>query len=258
LINQAFFCNSFRFRTISLRQQRHTDNSAGLPSHFVARMRRGTGLIRTLAGEELHLTAGDAFFLPMGLCYHSYWTPDESGVVEWDSFGFCFVPSPDELRYDMQRFSLSPETSRLFDSLAAQKETSSLSVGLLYLLLHEISPLLSSGGGAPQAALLARAVHYMTDHPDFKVGEVARHCGMSESGFYAFFRKRAGCTPVEMKHQIKLQRAMEWLSTTDLSVEEISERLGFCSAAYFRKVMKRACGKSPMELRREQYKKEGI
>lgn len=257
-MDHTLFVNSFRNRTLCFRQCRHTDNSAGIACHFIGYMRRGSGVIRTLAGEELRVEAGDAFYLPMGLCYHSYWTPDVSGAVEWNSFGFVYIPTQGEGQRTMQRITLSTEGLALVERLAAQPRVSPLSVGLLYLLLDEIWPQLHTENGDGHAALLARAVHYMRDHLLCKIGDVARYCGMSESGFYAFFRERAGCTPVDMKNRLKVERAIELLTATDRSVEEISAQLGFCSAAYFRKVIKAKTGKSPTELRREQYKNEGV
>ena len=93
----------------------------------------------------------------------------------------------------------------------------------------------------------------MALHPDFKVGDLARHCSMSESGLYAFFREYAGTTPIDMKHRMKVEQAIGLLATTDLSIEEISDRLKFSSAAYFRKIVKEQTGKTPSALRREYY-----
>ena len=88
------FCKTFTFRTIRLESFHHTDNSAGISCHFVARMNSGSGIIRALSGEELHLRAGDIFYLPKGLQYHSYWTIDETGdrSVSWESYGFTYYP----------------------------------------------------------------------------------------------------------------------------------------------------------------------
>ena len=74
---------------------------------------------------------------------------------------------------------------------------------------------------------------------------------MSESGIYAFFKSYGGTTPIEVKNRILINRAVDLLTTTDLSVEEICSRVGFCNAAYFRKQLRRVTGKTPHEIRRE-------
>ena len=81
---------------------------------------------------------------------------------------------------------------------------------------------------------------------------------MSESGLYAFFRNYAGSTPINLKNKIKTENAVALLESTDLSVEEISQRTGFCSAEYFRKITKQKTGKTPTEIRRERDPKIGL
>ena len=82
------------------------------------------------------------------------------------------------------------------------------------------------------------------------VPALARHCHMSESGLYAAFREIKGCTPIEMWHRVQSERAVELLLSTDLSIEEICAKLGFCSASYFRKVLRVTTGKTPREIRK--------
>ena len=83
------------------------------------------------------------------------------------------------------------------------------------------------------------------------MSELARHCNMSESGIYAFFKKHMQDTPIGVKNRIKARRAVTMLETTNLSVEEISESLGFSSSAYFRKKIKEITGKTPQKIRKE-------
>ena len=55
---------------------------------------------------------------------------------------------------------------------------------------------------------------------------------------------------MEEKHRIQIELATSLLEATDLSVEEISDRLGFSSPAYFRAVLRKNGGKSPRDIRR--------
>ena len=86
---------------------------------------------------------------------------------------------------------------------------------------------------------------------DFLVSDLARAMRMSESGLFTFIREYGKTTPISLKNRIRTEKAIQLLTTTDLSVEEISSRLGFCSAVYFRKVFRKETGKTPTELRRE-------
>ena len=54
-----------------------------------------------------------------------------------------------------------------------------------------------------------------------------------------------------MKQEILCEKAVQLLTTTDLSVEEISNRLLFSSSSYFRKIFKKYTGKTPRQIRKD-------
>lgn len=247
------FYNSFLFRRISKKRGHHTDNSKGITTHFLARLLRGSARIVTLQREELYLRAGDVFYLPKGLCYHSYWYCDgaNDGCVEWDTLAFMVFPSEYERHYAMQRVESDGEIDALFDAIAEEPAVSARSVGNFYLLFDLALQKMTKESSDPRSATLTRALRYIEAHTDFSVPELARHCNMSESGLYAMFQRYAQATPIEVRNKMLSDRAVTLLQTTNLSVEEIAERLGFCNAAYFRKVVKACTGKTPTAHRRE-------
>lgn len=252
-MERTLFYKTFSFRTIRVSSFRHTDNSKGIPCHFIARMQCGSGIIRALSGEELHLSAGDIFYLPMGLKYHSYWKTDETGerVVSWESYGFTHLPIPDETRYAMQIIHPSAEACELLDRLEEDQTVSPASVGYLYLFLSKVIPDLRVAESDPKAALLQRAFDYIQSHESFAVPELARACGISESGIYSLFREYAQSTPIEIKHRQIAERAALMLTTTDMTVETIASALGLCSSAYLRRILKKQTGQTPMQIRKE-------
>jgi AraC-like DNA-binding protein len=254
------FYNSFAFRVFSRNRSHHTDNSAGIDCHFIARMRRGTCKIVTLDGEELHLEAGDVFYLPLGLRYHSYWMPNGANTptVEWESYRFDFFPCKSGKNYVMQKLHPNTDAMRFWDMIDPSLGVNTSSVGLLYAFLGEVFPTMKQTESDPQKELFSKAKHYIHQNPQFKVPELARHCGMSESGLYAFFRSYANTSPIELKNSIQVQKAVSLLGSTDLSVEEISDRVGFRSVAYFRKILRARTGKTPSEIRHEEFCKYGL
>jgi len=252
-MERILFYNTFLFRTILMKSFHHTDNAKGIPNHFVARMRRGSGVIRTLTGEELSLRAGDVFYLPMGLQYHSYWSVDEAedAAVCWESYGFVHLPVHSEVRYAMQKISPSAEAIRWLDLLCKDQTVSPATVGYLYLFLAEVIPSLRVAQADPREALLKTALDHIQQNESFTVPQLARACGISESGLYALFRTYAHTTPIEIKHRLVAKRAVAMLTTTDLSVEAIASTLGLCSSAYLRRILKSQTGQTPSQIRRE-------
>ena len=83
------------------------------------------------------------------------------------------------------------------------------------------------------------------------VPELARACGISESGLYAFLRSYANTTPVAIKHRLIAERAVAMLTTTDPAVEAIASSLGLCSSAYLRRIRKRQTGRTPSQIRKD-------
>lgn len=246
------FCKSFSFRLLQKKYSSHTDNSAGISCHFIARMRKGSARFVTLSGNVMNFECGDIFYLPIGLRYHSYWTPDVyEKAVEWESYGFRNFPLLSSAQYEIQQLHPDDEAVGYLDGLYRNCSVSPESVGLLYLFLGKVLPSMQETDQNPKANLLLKAEQYIREHPDFHVKEVAQFCGISESGLYALFRNHANITPIDMKNKLLTEQAVQLLSSTDLSVEEISDQLHFCSSAYFRKIIKEQTGKTPTELRRE-------
>ena len=142
------------------------------------------------------------------------------------------------------RFALSP--------LHAAHNVASCNVdhGRLFEFFGAQIPKMKLAHFDSKAALLAKAKEYMASCKNFRVAELARHLGMSETSVYGFFRN-LGTTPINVKNEILLEEAKRLLCQTDLSVEQICGRVGFSSVAYFRKIVKESTGKNPLQLRRE-------
>ena len=245
------FYNSFQFNLHRRTCSSHTDNTCGIPFHYLARMVRGSARIVSLSGEVIEVGAGEVFYLPMGLRYQSYWSADDGGEIEWESYGFKMLPTASEARYSMQKIDSQAEDLAILDELSKNIRVSPSSVGLLYLFLGRSLEKMRKDRADPKAATWERAVSYISAHPDFQVRELAIYCNMSESGIYSFFKSYGKTTPIELKNRILIKRAVDLLTTTDLTVEEICSRIGFCNAAYFRKQLRRVTGKTPQQLRRE-------
>lgn len=252
-MNNISFYNSFTFKRYSYSGYRHTDNLGGITTHYVGQMLSGKVRFVSDSREELVLRAGDYFYLPRNMRYHSYWygDPEADNRIEWFSFGFEHFPSESDTRYKAQRLFPSEQGEAAFGQIAKTMTVTAQTVGWLYVFLGELLGGMELTEGAVTDALMTRAMRYISEHPDMKVPELAKHCGMSESGLYAFFKKKVGATPIDVKNRMKADEAVVLLESTGLSVEQISERLGFSTSAYFRKVIKEQTGKTPMRIRKE-------
>ncbi|MDQ8201426.1 helix-turn-helix domain-containing protein [Pelagicoccus sp. SDUM812003] len=83
----------------------------------------------------------------------------------------------------------------------------------------------------------------------FSLSELAKLAHLSPNHFGALFLKRFQSTPIDYFNRLKIQRACELLTTTQLSVAEVGEALGFSDPFYFSRLFKKVMGKSPRAYR---------
>ncbi len=84
---------------------------------------------------------------------------------------------------------------------------------------------------------------------DWKLEELVRTAHMSRSNLMRIFRKATGQTPIEYLIRLRINKAMELLSNTDLTITEIAMETGFNDSNYFTRQFKRVIGKSPSNYR---------
>lgn len=72
---------------------------------------------------------------------------------------------------------------------------------------------------------------------------------MSRSNLMRVFRKATGQTPIEYLLRLRIQKSMELLRTTSLSITEIAFEVGFHDGNYFTRQFRRALGETPRSYR---------
>ena len=242
----AQFFKSFRFNLYERKRSyaRYVENC---PYHYFRRIVSGS--VRIVSGKtDLHLKKGDYFFLPKGLKFRAYWTP-ENGIVKFYSFGFSLIPLEAAPDLQLQKLNCTPEEIALFRELEESPQINPTSVGMLYRFLGAVLPKMAVFQKSKVDRQLDAALAFMQANHSYTIADVARHCGISECSLFLKFRKHLGKTPVEIRHQILSEEAVNLLISTDLSVEEISSRLGFSSSSYFRKILKKTNGQTPTQIR---------
>jgi len=85
----------------------------------------------------------------------------------------------------------------------------------------------------------------------FTLDELAQIFHMHPIYMHRKFKKDIGVTPANYLKQIRISRAKAYLLTTDLSIDDISERCGFCNCSYFIKVFKGQVARTPYQFRNE-------
>ena len=94
---------------------------------------------------------------------------------------------------------------------------------------------------------LEKVISLMYDNynKSIDIKEYAALCYVGEDHFIRVFKAYTGLTPYTYQLKIRIDRAVEMLENTAISVGECAEVVGFGDNAYFSKVFKRFTGHSP-------------
>lgn len=245
-MNDAQFYNGFVFRKFEYNKYYTSDSTKkGAPRHFFAKLLSGKAKLQC-ERFTVELSAGDVFYIPYGMLYRSHWYPDSNSVCFY-SLGFSHLPST--VDYKMQKIEGAGE---IFDSIFSDIELSVQNIANLYLFFAKVKDRMVSRCNKVQNVVVTRAVDYMRANPSAHAADIANYMGISESGLYGLFKSQLDKSPLNIRLDILTEKATELLVTTDLPIEEISERLGFSSSSYFRKVLFKTTGKTPSAIRKQE------
>lgn len=226
----------------------------GAPFTYLYYIVSGSALIETEAGT-LTLEAGTWYLLPSGCSFryrcdekmdHVYFHLTLSGVEQLDLLGQCRRP----LRLG---FEGVPEL--VFDCLHGKSDVlSALSVKnfVSRVLLSGLTEHAITLRPRTLSPVILAAVAYINDNLSarLKTTDVAEHCFVSKSTLTKHFQRELSVPVQTYLYDILLSEASRILLKENLSVLEVSERLGFSDQFYFARRFKAKYGVPP-----NQYKK---
>ncbi|WP_309090642.1 AraC family transcriptional regulator [Domibacillus sp.] len=114
----------------------------------------------------------------------------------------------------------------------------------------------AKGLDQPKASMpddIRTALQFMASHYDqpLSLDEIAYHAGLSKYYFTNKFHKYMNTTPIQHLAKVRMQKAMELLTTTNKTIQEIALQTGYDNANYFSKVFKKMIGMSADSFRRD-------
>jgi len=92
---------------------------------------------------------------------------------------------------------------------------------------------------------------YIEYHVEDKIGiaDLARHLGYSEYYLSRLFKKEMGHSINDAIKRTKITRAQSLLVTSGDSIQDIADRLNFCSRSFFADTFKKVTGETPADYR---------
>ena len=127
-------------------------------------------------------------------------------------------------------------------------------------MLRKLCDFLLSGAESPgetaekEADEIDQVVRYMQEHfsdPEISMTAIADSFELSTTRFSLSFKEKKGMPPLEYLTLLRVERAKELLSQTDLTIRDISAQVGYYDSGSFIRRFKQVTGVTPLQYRRE-------
>lgn len=241
-----------------------TERGRVLDEYQMLYLVEGEGVFSSEHVKDVHIKAGDIFLLfpgewhtyhPLpGVFWKSYWIGyNGRNMDERMQYHFLSLDKP------VYHVGFSCDIVYLYNSaIKAAKEEAAYSqqilAGIVNNLLGHMYALernmeLNRRGGYVDMINKARLRIREGVESKITVQEIAAELGSSYSNFRKLFKEYTGMSPALYQQELRLQRAKELLSSTDMSIKEIAYRLNFDSPDYFSSKFKVKIGCKPSEYR---------
>ncbi len=148
----------------------------------------------------------------------------------------------------------------------AQVLPETLQVGAVLSEIHSVQDISRIAGGIITRALECRdrnsplrhsatvrkACQYIEANyhkPEMMLRDVAEHVALSNNHFCTVFSQEMGITFIEYLTQLRMEKATEFLKSSELTSSEIAEKIGYNDTHYFRYLFKKHTGMNPRDYR---------
>ncbi|MBW7454356.1 AraC family transcriptional regulator [Paenibacillus sepulcri] len=234
-----------------------------LPCTMMSYHKKGEARL-SVNGSTYNIVPGTVVYIPPNVRHDHYKTSHEETVFLWWHFNYEIANIVDVLKLfqiphtfklrDSDRFEnvfrqfrdLTDHSGILPSTILKQAKA----MELLYLLLDNAV----SGDEVfadPPAVNFLGILAKIVQHPERPISlqQLADELHMHPTYICNRFKELFGKSPIQAQKELKIQKAQTLLQTTELSVTEISQMLGFSEIQNFSRLFKTYIHVSPLEYR---------
>jgi AraC-like DNA-binding protein len=234
-----------------------------LNGYYLVFISKGKGVFESALSPSTEIPAGTCFFLYPGV-WHRYKPDPRSGWEEyWIGFkgrypddlmnNGLFSPSRPVVSPGCNDSLLTPIKKILEEVRSGAPGYHQVISGITLQILGLVHALCARTGAVQDedAEVIEKAKFYFRENLEspLDLKELMRQLPMSYSKFRKLFKEVTGEAPHQYHLNLRLDKARELLSTTNLNVTEVAYNLGFDSVFYFSKLFKVKNGVSPKSYR---------
>lgn len=236
----------------------YAERPEGIDQHIIIYCTDGSGWLE-LDGKVITLSASQFIAIPAWTA-HRY-AADK--LKPWTIYWLHFKGDASDFVVDLilknsedykPHLSFDDHRVKLFDEIYRHLEKGYSEDTLRYVNMifsHFLSSLIYenkfSRAEQSEDDLLAKIIRYMQSkiNSTLKLNELASCVNLSQSHFSAIFKAKTGHSPIEYFNQLKIQKACQYLSFTNMPVKEIALNLGIADQYYFSRMFTRMMEVSP-------------
>ena len=217
-----------------------------------------------LNGKEIFVPKNSFFLYPQGMPQHYRCLPQRGFVNDWMHFLFEGDEEADFLRLGIPYAQPVPLLHTEFytfcikciaDEYSSKRLHSADSIHHYFrLICNKVSERISEEqnlGGSSRHEMLLTVRNQMFANPfwEWSVDRASHQTLMSRSAFQHHYKAQFGVTFIQDLIAARVEYAQMLLSTTDLSVHDISVQCGYQNYEHFARQFKAQCGISPGAFR---------
>ncbi len=208
-------------------------------------------------GEVFVAKSGDLVYTPEGSEYSAWISDFESEKSHTVGINFLLTDGRGEravLSDKIRIFHIGEATE--LSSLIYRAEVGEHGRTALEsrIILLEILSKLTSEEHKKDSSIVSTAIGYLAEHIDEcpSVTRLAERCGVSEVYLRRKFKEKMGLSPAKYRNELRLNKAKDYLKFGDITVQEISDTLGYATVSHFIKEFKDKHGISPLQYRKSE------
>ncbi len=242
----------------------HSCGPATFNHYLLHYILEGKGTLTLGTDQHYQLKAGQAFLI-CPRCISTYVADKtQPWTYVWIEFDGLKVPTllsdaglgQKHPIYTATSVSGSLELKDLMTGMLGEHNSTLRQLGSMYLILDTLIRT-SSSRKPPKAANLQEfyvheAMMYIERHynQDITVAQLADWCNLDRSYFGRLFKETVLVTPQEYIIRYRINMACELLQNTDLSIGDISLRVGYENQLHFSRAFKKIKGMPPREWKK--------
>lgn len=256
-INEPFYLSYLTIHYVKHSERHHYDCRVRKAQNSLAYIYKGNVEL-TIMNDKVYAKEGDLIFVPEGIRYVSHWSGSPDIAFSNIHFSMSKKAASMWKNMKMQRIDGAPneQVRELIEQMYSTAQGSDLNkietCSLFYKTIALLLPYMETNPTQSLPESLQKAMEYIEANyaAITSVHEIAAACFLSESRLYHLFKEHLNSSPISYLNHVRVYAAIELLANSDLSIQQIANKLNFHSGYYFRKTFQKVTGELPSKLRK--------